>query len=176
MYPEPFAALVSREETALELPRGLVHGVMRQESAFDPGATSPVGARGLMQLMPTTAARAAREANLAFVDEDVTRASVNVRLGAHYLGKLLSRYARNTAVTAAAYNAGPHAVHSWLAHRGDEDLDLWVARIPFRETRDYVSAVVGNMLRYQYLAGGSSAVAAPSLTVPPAPVLDDTDY
>jgi len=176
VYPDAYAGLVAREDQAHSLPRGLVHGVMRQESAFDPGATSPVGARGLMQLMPTTATRAAREAGLTFVDDDVARASVNIRLGAHYLKKLLSRYRENPAVTAAAYNAGPHAVHTWLAHRTDEDLDLWVARIPFRETRDYVAAVVGNMLRYQYLDGGAAAVATPSLVVPPVPVLDDSDY
>jgi len=176
MYPDAFGPIVAREERLSALPRGLIHAVMRQESAFDPLAASPVGARGLMQLMPTTALRAAEETGLALLPDDFVRPDVNVQLGAHYLAKLQKSYGGNPALTAAAYNAGPHAVHVWLSSPTDRELDLWVARIPFRETRHYVAAVVGNLLRYQFLYGGVEAVLVPSLSVPPAPPLGDTDY
>lgn len=176
VYPDGYAELVREEEQRHGLVPGIVHGVMRQESAFDVGALSPVGARGLMQLMPTTAERVALEAGLPIRPEDVARPDVNVRLGTHYLAKLLKQYGGNAAVAAAAYNAGPHAVHSWLTARSEQALDLWVARIPFRETRSYVAAVVGNMLRYQYLAGGIPAVSGPGLLVPAAPPLDGDAY
>lgn len=175
-YPNAFSALVEREERERSLPRGFVHGVMRQESAFDVAAASPVGAGGLMQLMPTTATRAASEIGVTLSNGEALRPFMNVRLGAYYLSKLLARHQHNIPVTAAAYNAGPHAVQSWLAHAGTGDLDLWVARIPFRETRDYVAAVVGNTLRYQYLAGGAASVMAPSLALPSTAPLGDGDY
>lgn len=176
VYPAGYAGLVADEERRQAIVPGLVHGVMRQESAFDENARSAVGARGLMQLMPTTAARAAEEAGVQILPNEIVRPEVNVRLGAHYLAKLLHQYGDNPAVAAAAYNAGPHAVHSWLTSRNEAALDLWVARIPFRETRNYVASVVGNMLRYQYLAGGVPALVGPGLSVPKAPPLAEDAY
>ena len=176
VYPAAFGPIVAREEQLASLPRGLIQAVMRQESAFDPQASSPVGARGLMQLMPTTARRVAQEAGIALLPEDVLRPDINIQLGATYLAKLLKTFDGNTALTAAAYNAGPHAVNGWLSSPGDRELDLWVAKIPFRETRQYVAAVVGNLLRYQFLEGGAAAVNPPSLALPPAPALSESDY
>ncbi len=176
VYPDGYADLVAEEERRHGLVPGLIHGVIRQESAFDVGALSAVGARGLMQLMPTTAERVASEAGLTVQATEVARPEVNVRLGSHYLAKLVRTYGGNAAIAAAAYNAGPHAVHVWLTARPEMALDLWVARIPFRETRTYVTSVVGNMLRYQYLAGGVQALSGPRLEMPAAPALPDDAY
>jgi soluble lytic murein transglycosylase len=129
-----------------------------------------------MQLMPSTARLAAAEVGLAVLPDECVRPELNVQLGAHYLGKLFRAYGGTAALAAAAYNAGPHAVHAWLSSFTAKELDVWVATIPFRETRHYVAAVVANLVRYQYLAGGIEGVVAPTLTVPAAPALTDSDY
>lgn len=166
VYPTPFAAGVRALEERHNIPRGLVHALMRQESAFDPAIVSPASAVGLMQLMPSTAKQAATEIPLAAFDAaHLTIPDVNLRLGAFYIAKLLDMFQGNAALAAAAYNAGPRAVSHWLEGGGD-DVDLWVARIPYDETRTYVARVAQNLARYQWLAGGDAAVTALSLEMP----------
>ncbi|MSP26278.1 MAG: lytic transglycosylase domain-containing protein [Myxococcales bacterium] len=177
-YPSPWQELVLRAEHQRGLPRGLVHSVMRQESAFEPLALSPAGARGLMQLMPNTAKEAAKELSLldSVPDDDYfVRPGVNIDIGAYYLGKLLNTFDGSLPLAVASYNAGPHAVSSWLAG-GDRDADVWVARIPYRETRHYVAHVLSNLARYQYLAGGNEAVSQVQLRLPARATLANTDY
>ncbi len=166
VYPRPFAAGVRALEDQHALPRGLVYAVMRQESAFDPFIVSPASAVGLMQLMPATARQAAVELSLPFDEADLTRPDVNLRLGAFYIAKLLRMFQGNVVLAAAAYNAGPRAVSRWLSGSPDADLDVWVARIPFDETRTYVARVGQNMARYQWLEGGDAAVNDWALTLP----------
>jgi peptidoglycan lytic transglycosylase len=178
VYPDPWSDLVRREEASAGLPAGFVHAVMRQESAFHVQAVSPVGARGLMQLMPSTARRAAAE--LAFAldgDPDmVNRPDVNLHLGAFYLKKLLGSFAGNVVLATAAYNAGPHAVEQWLRAGAELDADLWVARIPYRETRTYVQRVMGNLARYQWLNGGIAQVTPLELALPQQSAIGDDAY
>jgi soluble lytic murein transglycosylase len=156
-YPQPYRDIVSAVEARYHLPPSLVHAVMRQESNFRPAVVSPVGAIGLMQLMPYTATRAAEEImqqpGAPWVPDPRQPTNVlnNVELGGFYLGKLLSMLEHQLPVAVAAYNAGPKVVSSWLAGGEDLPIDVWVARIPFAETRDYVSIVVGNWLAYRYL-------------------------
>ncbi|HHH30871.1 MAG TPA: lytic transglycosylase domain-containing protein, partial [Polyangiaceae bacterium] len=177
VYPTPYADLVAREEKRRGIPSGFVHAVMRQESAFRTTARSPVGAQGLMQLMPNTAKRAAEEAGLTIDLDEVYRPDINVTLGAFYLGKLLGNFGGSAPLAAAAYNAGPHAVKHWLTSVGPEDeLDLWVARIPYRETRHYVERVMANHARYQWLAGGPEAVTPLPLTIPQNTSIGDDAY
>ena len=166
VYPFPYPEVVRREQQRYALPAGLVHAIMRQESAFKTDIVSPVGAQGLMQLMPNTAKRAADESGYEGAIDDVTRPDLNVRLGAFYLGKLLKNFKGSLPLAAAGYNAGPHAVQRWLSSSGDREADLWVARIPYRETRHYVQRVLGNLARYQYLAGGVGDVTPLSLELP----------
>jgi soluble lytic murein transglycosylase len=166
VYPRPFEIGVRALEQEHGLPRGLVHAVMRQESAFDPVVVSPASAVGLMQLIPSTAKQAAAELSMSFEESDLTRPDVNLRLGAFYIAKLLKMFGGNVALAAAAYNAGPRAVSHWVEASSDSDLDLWVARIPFEETRTYVARVVQNLVRYQWLEGGEEAVAPVTLALP----------
>jgi len=162
-YPRPFATAVAELEARYALPSGLLHAVMRQESAFRPDARSPAGAIGLMQLMPRTAERAADELGLEYQPERLEQAPYNLQLGAFYLGKLLKAFRQRVVLALAGYNAGPHAVSRWLEGGRDLDADLWVARIPYRETRDYVQRVTANWARYEYLT--DTKRAAPELTL-----------
>ena len=156
-YPKPYNTIVEAVERRYQLPESLVYAVMRQESAFRPNVVSPAGAVGLMQLMPNTARRAADEITqqpgAPWVPDPHRPTNVvnNVELGGFYLNKLLGLLGRQMPVAIAAYNAGPGAVSQWLKSTEDLPVDVWVAHIPYEETRDYVAVVLSNWLAYRYL-------------------------
>jgi soluble lytic murein transglycosylase len=158
--------LVEQLEQSEELPHGLLHAIMRQESGFDPQARSHAGARGLMQLMPRTASKTAERLGVTVSQETIATPWLNLSLGAHYLSMLLRVFEQNVPLAVAAYNAGPIAVGSWLRRAGDLPLDLWVAQIPYRETRHYVWRVMGNFARYRYIARGDQGVPSVDLALP----------
>lgn len=167
VYPDPYRDHVRRTEEEHSLPFGLVHAVMRQESVFDPAIASPAGAVGLMQIIPPTASAIAREIEPEGAEPGQLRSpEVSVRYGGYYLGKLLGMFQGSVPLAAAAYNAGPRAVSHWLEKAKDLDADVWVARIPYEETRNYVARVSGNLLRYQWLAGGNDKVVTLPLELP----------
>ena len=115
--------------------------IARQESAFMPDAKSPVGAYGLMQLMPATAKSVARRTGLSFKsNRDLTKPAFNIKLGSQYLGQMLRRYNNNRILATAAYNAGPGNVSKWVNQ--DLPFDVWIETIPFPETRAYVQNVL----------------------------------
>jgi soluble lytic murein transglycosylase len=135
-----------------------------------------VGAVGLMQLMPGTAERAARELALEHESERLTQAEYNLELGAFYLGKLLGTFDQQVPLAVAGYNAGPHAVSRWLSGAKGVPLDIWAARIPYQETRNYLAKVVSNWARYRYLRGGPSAVPELELALPKKLALPSDAY
>jgi peptidoglycan lytic transglycosylase len=166
LYPRPFAAGVKPLESEHGLPPGLLHALMRQESAFDPTIVSPASAVGLMQLMPSTAKQAAGEMAIDYDPDRLTSPDFNLRVGAFYLNKLFKMFQSQVVLASAAYNAGPKAVSHWVIAGADNDVDLWVARIPYDETRTYVARVSQNLARYQWLSGGEGAVTPLPLTLP----------
>lgn len=155
IYPMPYLDIVEREAKLRSVPTALVYAVMRQESAFRPQVESPAKAVGLMQIIPPTARQIAAELGDHYEAEKMLIPAVNIRYGVYYLRRLLDMLGDRPELTVAAYNAGPHAVESWL--RGGEKLplDLFVAKIPYGETRNYVYRVMGNYARYQYLLEGT---------------------
>jgi soluble lytic murein transglycosylase len=176
VYPRPYAELVTRAERERFLPRGLLWAVMRQESGFRAGVRSPVGAVGLLQLMPTTAERISTEVGEKLEPRGLTTAHTNIRLGAAYLRRLIDSFQGNVPLALAAYNAGPQAVGRWLVGGEGLPLDLFVARIPYEETRGYVARVLSNAARYAYLEGGEGAVQAPALDLPKGVKLPEDSY
>jgi soluble lytic murein transglycosylase len=175
LYPRPYADRVNDIEAREKLPKGLIYAVMRQESSYDPHAVSRMRAVGLLQLMPDTARRLAAELGQPFEEKWLRTPSVNLELGGRYLAKSLRSFDGSVPVAAAAYNAGPGAARRWVT-RMNVDLDIWVALIPFEETRTYVARVMSNFARYAYLAGGDSRV--PELDLRPLAVAkeDASDY
>jgi len=148
-WPIPVGPPASSIEPAVAL------GLIRQESSFDVQAASPVGARGLMQLMPTTAAAVARRLNEA-IDLPALTAdpAYNMRLGTSYLQELLDRFGAALPLALAGYNAGPNRVRDWVAGYGDPvagavDMVDWIELIPFNETRNYVQRVIENIVIYR---------------------------
>ena len=146
---------------AAEVPPGagvesaLALGIIRQESSFDTSTISPAGARGLMQLMPGTAAQVARKLGMQVALAALTGdPHANVALGCAYLSGLLDRFGASIPLAVAAYNAGPSRVDTWLAANGDpraEGTDMldWIEQIPFGETRNYVQRVIENLMVYR---------------------------
>ncbi|MGR8941360.1 MAG: transglycosylase SLT domain-containing protein [Gammaproteobacteria bacterium] len=135
----------------------IVLGVMRQESMLDSRAESAVGAKGLMQIMPRTGRQIAGEIKQTLVSESsLFDPGINIRLGAYYFKKLLKRFGGHVAVAAAAYNAGPAKVASWLPASMPVPADIWIETIPFKETRKYVSSVLAYAIIYQHRLHRSS--------------------
>jgi soluble lytic murein transglycosylase len=144
-----------------------VYAIARQESEFHPGAVSRAGARGLMQLMPATAAEVARQMKLPYSREKLTEdPDYNLRLGAHFLGQVTGRFDGAYFIAAAAYNAGPKRAEEWIARYGDPRRDVdpldWIEQIPFEETRTYVQRVMENLVVYRHKAGTLRLVKPPS--------------
>ncbi|MFZ2100644.1 MAG: lytic transglycosylase domain-containing protein [Oricola sp.] len=133
----------------------LVLAVMRQESEFYQLARSPVGALGLMQLMPATARHSAQKIGLPFSRDRLTSdPDYNVRLGQAYLKELLEQFGGSYILALAAYNAGPARVTSWIGLFGDPrdpsvDPINWIERIPFSETRNYVQRILESLVVYR---------------------------
>jgi len=175
VYPQPYVDRVGDIEAREKLPKGLIYAVMRQESSYDPHAVSRARAVGLLQLMPDTARRLAAEKGQPFEEKWLRIPGVNLDLGGRYLGKMLRSFEGSVPVTAAAYNAGPGAARRWMT-RTKVDLDIWVALIPYEETRVYVGRVMSNLARYAYLAGGEPQVPQLDLRPPAVAKEDAEDY
>lgn len=128
----------------------------RQESAMDSDAQSPVGARGLMQIMPDTARYTARKYQLSYSNPDeLYQVGKNIEIGSRYLSSLLERYDQNRILAFAAYNAGPSRVDSWLKRsQGKLDAYGFIEAIPFAETRGYVQNILMFETYYRDLMGG----------------------
>jgi soluble lytic murein transglycosylase len=142
----------------------LVHALSRQESEFNAAAKSPVGASGLMQLMPATARGVARRYKVQYSAARLTNPAYNTQLGEAFLSDLIESYDGSYFLALAAYNAGPGRVKEWMGIYGDPrnpDVDPidWIERIPFTETRRYVIKIMETLQLYRSrLAGPDGAL------------------
>ena len=140
-------------QNATSISKTFAMAISRQESAWNPQAQSSANARGLMQLLPSTAKATASQAKLPYTDEaDLFKPLNNILLGTAYLAELNAKYPNNRILIASAYNAGAHRVEKWLARaNGKLEMDEFVASIPFYETRGYVQNVLTYDFYYQRL-------------------------
>lgn len=150
-YPAPLRAQVEPKALEVGLDPAWVYGLMRQESRFVMDARSSAGAKGLMQLMPSTARWVARKIGLAdYHPGRVTETETNVTLGTRYLKMALDGLDGDPVLASAAYNAGPNRARRWRADRPLEAA-IYAETIPFAETRDYVKKVMSNSVYYAAL-------------------------
>ena len=153
-FPLLHHALIEANAHRYGIDPGWVLGVIRQESAFIEDARSPVGAVGLMQLMPETGRRVARRLNIKIEgSHSLYNVDNNIRLGTAYLSRILDRNAGNPVLATAAYNAGPHRVDRWLPNSEALSADIWVETIPFKETRNFVENVLAFTVVYDHRLG-----------------------
>lgn len=164
LYPRPHSTLVARWSKQIGIDDNLMYAVMRRESAFNVEALSPAGARGLMQLLPRTAARVTDQGTSGKKGVDLSCPADSIELGTRYLKVLAQTFGDQVPLILAAYNAGPIAVSQWLEHGETLPLDVWLARIPYAETRNYVTQVMTNYIRYAWLSGAN--LPAIALTLP----------
>jgi soluble lytic murein transglycosylase len=151
LYPRPYDGAVGAAARLTNLPPELIYAVIRQESLYRPDAGSSAGALGLMQLLPSTARRAAQHWGLKAPDRaELLQPGVNIPIGAGELRSLLDRFDGQTLLATAAYNAGQGAVRRWLPDTTMES-DVWVENIPFNETRTYVQRVAWHSLVFGWL-------------------------
>ena len=151
-FPRPYAERFTEAARTQGVPVTLAMAVARRESGFWTEARSPVGAQGLMQLMPRTAQSVAKSIDLdSPTDLVLTQADTNIKLGTAYLGQLLQRFNDNRVLALAAYNAGPSRAKKW--HTNPQPIDAFIEGIPFAETRAYVKAVLLYAAIYAQLNG-----------------------
>jgi soluble lytic murein transglycosylase len=172
-YPLAYADLVEQEGAEFGVDPLLIWAVMREESHFAPWAVSRAGACGLMQLMPDTAARAARALGMSVQREDLFRPEINLRLGTWYLARLLEACGGDVPRALAAYNGGLGNVRRWAASPTFRGREGFPAAITFSETREYLTRVAQSYLVYQYLYGdggdGDSGLRTPAQRGPRPP-------
>ncbi len=149
-FPMAYRSSLVNAAKAREIHPSWVFAITRQESAFMADARSPVGATGLMQLMPATAKETARRFDIPLSShQQVLNPSTNIQLGAAYLSQIYGQFKGNRVLASAAYNAGPGRVRQWLRNAEHLPFDVWVENIPFDETRQYVQ----NVLTYSVIYG-----------------------
>ncbi len=157
LYPQAYWKLVLTQAAKRDLDPYLIISLIRQESRFDPAAVSRANAYGLMQLLPTTAARLTDlplNGGSALTDP-----AFNIRLGTTYLRELLDRYQGSLILALGAYNAGEKAADKWLARFGGAEPDEFVENISYGETRRYVKLVLRNYRTYVQMYGEGRTVA-----------------
>ena len=176
-YPRPQFELLTRVCAERRLPVEWVYGLIRQESRFMPSASSVVGARGLMQVMPGTARWTARRLGISdYRHSALSETEMNLTLGTGYLSMVAEAFGGSRILATAAYNAGPRRARAWReALPGETEAAVFIETIPFFETREYVKNVLANAQSYGLLARAPAArfrdelgTVAPGGAEPPA--------
>ena len=153
LFPRPYWADLKRYSTQNRLDPFLVASLIRQESEFNPGAVSHANALGLMQLLPNTGKKVAKEAKLRhFNATQLFVPGVNLQLGTRYFRSMVDKFG-SFEYALAAYNAGSDRVEDWLSAGNYRDPQEFVESIPFTETREYVQAILRNTSVYKQLYG-----------------------
>nr|WP_254779357.1 transglycosylase SLT domain-containing protein [Luteibacter sp. 329MFSha] len=141
------------------------YAIIRAESAWMSDARSGADARGLMQLLPSTAALVAQRNGLSWTGgESLYEPTANIVLGTRYLAQMAARFNGAPWLASAAYNAGPNKVDQWVAARGNLEPDLFVVSIPYKETREYVARVMAFAVIYDWRLNGNALPIATRMT------------
>jgi soluble lytic murein transglycosylase len=161
-FPTPYQQTFKQFAAQQQVPSTELMAIARRESAFFPQARSPVGARGLMQIMPATGKQVASSLGRRHTGSDLYEVEHNVLLGSAYYRQLLDRFDGNRVFALTAYNAGPHRVDRWRNKAGEGlPVEIWIETIPYRETRNYVQAVLSYNVVFQYLTGDAHSLLTP---------------
>ena len=159
-FPVLHEPLFGQASFTTTVPLPLLLAFARQESAFEADAHSSANARGILQMLLSTARLAAKRAGLPSpTASDLYDPTINIPLGASHIAWLLRRYNDVLPFAAAAYNAGEHRVDRWMRERAGVALDVWIDAIPFRETRNYVH----NVLAFNQIYAARFGEEAPML-------------
>lgn len=159
-FPLAFSDVFSKKSQAYSISKSFAMAIARRESSFRSDAISPVGAAGLMQLMPGTARYVAKE---KVSRSELFKVNDNVEYGVQYLRYLMDKLNNNPVLVSASYNAGWRKVLEWLPANEALPVDIWIENIPYKETRAYVKAVMAYQHIYDQQLGGNENIF-PQLT------------
>lgn len=167
-FPVIFKDVVMRNAKHYDIDPDWVYAVIRQESAFLHNARSPVGAQGMMQIMPATGKLLARQMKIPTpTPQDLATPETNIRMGTFYLADLLKQFNGNMILATASYNAGPHRAKAWQPKYGPMEGDIWVDTIPFKETREYVKNILAYQAIYKHHLGMPVSLNQAIASIPP---------
>jgi len=162
-FPMPYRSVFDSHAQTQQVPSTELMAIARRESAFFPRARSPVGALGLMQIMPATGRQVASSVGVPHNTTALYDVEHNVLLGSTYYRQLLDRFGGNRVFALTAYNAGPHRVDRWRNRAGEGvSVERWIETIPYRETRNYVQAVLSYNVVFRYLMGDTAPLLSPA--------------
>jgi len=159
LYPQSYTKLIAAQARLNNLDPYLVMGLIRQESAFNAKALSVANARGLMQVLPETAAHSSRPSRTRSAGRRLYDPDYNVRVGCAYLAELLKDFDGKPELALAAYNAGDFRVRDWVKTSSLQDSALFLESIPIPATRVYVELVLRDTEIYRQLLSGSPQFA-----------------
>ncbi len=150
-YPRAFSELVDKHGHLGKNPDGYLHSIMRKESGFDPHVLSYADAQGLLQMIPATTMRVAKELGVPYDPGRLYEPDFNVMTGSWYIGHLLQKFKGQIPFGAGSFNSGPRPVMRWLDLYGDREIDELIELVPYTQTREYMKKVTENYARYRYL-------------------------
>jgi soluble lytic murein transglycosylase len=150
-YPRAYRDLVERYQALGDNPEGYLYSIMRKESGFHPHDLSYADAQGLLQMIPPTTLRVAKQLGIPYDPGRLYEPAYNIQTGSWYIGRLLKKFKGQIPLGAGSFNSGPRPVMKWIDRHGDRELDELVELVPFSQTREYMKKVTENFARYLYL-------------------------
>jgi soluble lytic murein transglycosylase len=177
-YPLPWPEEFAQYSRDAKINDSWAYGIARSESLFMRDIRSSAGAIGVMQILPETGRRMAREIGHPYAGRaTLTDSASNIRLGTMYLRKMFDRFDENRVLATAAYNAGPLNVAAWLPDANQLDARIWIENIPYNETRQYVRRVLAaDAIFHWRLTGEVRRLSTELSSINPAPeVVAETD-
>jgi len=158
-FPLAFPGAVRETSRREGVPPYFLYGIMSVESGFHPYSVSVADAYGLLQVIPKTGRRLAEElGDDAFTPELLLEPTQAIRYGGHYLGRLLDKFRGQELLAAAAYNAGPHRVDTWLRANPNRPMDVFIEQIPYRQARGYARSVLEYVAKYRRVHHGEAHI------------------
>ncbi len=173
-YPRAYQDLVEKYQKLGDNPEGYLYSIMRKESGYDPHVLSYADAQGLMQMIPATTKRVAKELGLPYDPGKLYEPAYNVQTASWYIGHLLGKFKKQIPLAAGSFNSGPRPVMTWIEKHGSREMDELVELVPFTQTREYMKKVTENYARYRYLY--NNEVYVQPLTVDTRYVRDQLTY
>ncbi|MBL9013502.1 MAG: transglycosylase SLT domain-containing protein [Myxococcales bacterium] len=153
-YPRAYRELIEKYQALGKNPDGYLYSIMRKESGFDAHILSYADAQGLLQMIPATTRRVAKELGLPYDAGRLYEPPYNIQTGSWYIGRLLQKFKGQVPLGAGSYNSGPRPVMRWIDQYGDREIDELVELVPYTQTREYMKKVTENFARYRYLYAG----------------------
>jgi soluble lytic murein transglycosylase len=150
-YPRAYRDLVERHQGLGGNPEGYLYSIMRKESGFNPHDVSYADAQGLLQMIPATTRRVAKELGLPYDAGVLYAPEYNIKTASWYIGHLLAKFKGQIPLGAGSFNSGPRPVMRWIDQNGDREIDELVELVPYTQTREYMKKVTENYARYVYL-------------------------